>query len=66
MTTSAGLPIARRSLSCHGRARPGHPDAIGRRATQIGITGKGPVTTREGTVRPGGREPRRTGRQRPT
>jgi hypothetical protein len=37
---------ARDTLCRHGRACPGHPDAVRRSALRIGITGTGPVMTR--------------------
>jgi hypothetical protein len=41
---------ARDTLSRHGRACPGHPDAVRCRASGIGITGTSPVMTAEGAV----------------
>ena len=41
---------ARDTLSRHGRACPGHPDAVRRGALRIVITGTRPVMTAEGAV----------------
>jgi hypothetical protein len=41
---------ARDTLSRHGRACPGHPDAVRRGALRIVITGTSPVMTAEGAV----------------
>ena len=44
MSETIGI-TARDTLCRHGRAGPGHPDAVRRSALRIGITGTSPVMT---------------------